>query len=399
MDQSERLTRLAALAVGVGANVQPGQRVVVTGLVEQAPLIREISRAAYRAGAAHVDALYTDRHLTRAHVELGPEATLSDTPPWIMTMLETLDSERGAYIQVHGEHDPELLADLDGRLVGKAQPLDLRRKWSEVIGRRTVAWTIVAGPTPAWAKQVFGKPDVDALWGAIEKAVRLDADDPVAAWRAHVARLRRIADALNERRFEAVRYKGPGTDFTVGLLPSSLWDGAETVTTTGVAHVANIPTEEIYTSPDRRKAEGRLRSTRPLQMLGAVVRDLELEFRDGRIVEVNAATGADVVRAELASDPNAVRLGEVSLVDGSSAVGRLGLTFYDTLFDENATCHIAYGAGFEYCVTDAKDRAEGLNESSVHRDFMVGGPDVQIDGREPGGAWIPILHDNEFRIR
>ena len=399
MDQSERLTRLAELAVRVGANVQPGQRVVVTGLVEQAPLIREIARAAYRAGALHVDALYSDRHLTRAHIELGPEATLSDTPPWLMTLMETLDSEHGAFIQVGGAADPELLADLDGRLVGKALPLDYRRKWMDVVGRRSVAWTIVAGPTPAWAQQVFGKPDVDALWDAIEKAVRLDAPDPVAAWREHVARIGHVADALNERRFEAIRYQGPGTDFTVGLLPSSLWDGGVTVTETGVTHVANIPTEEVYTSPDRRSAEGRLRSTRPLQMQGAVVRDLELEFRDGRIVGVNAGSGADIVRAELASDPNADRLGEVSLVDGSSAVGRLGLTFYDTLFDENATCHIAYGAGFEYCVTDEKDRAEGLNESSVHRDFMVGGPEVQIDGRERGGAWIPILRDNEFQIR
>ena len=398
MDQSERLRRLAELTVSVGANVQQGQRVVVTSIIENAPLVREITRAAYRAGASHVDALYTDRHLTRAHIELGPEETLSDTPPWLLALMETLDKENGAYIQVRGEAEPDLLADLDGRLVGKAQPLEYRKRWLDVIGRRTVSWTIVSAANPGWAAQVFGKPDVDALWNAIEKAIRLDVDDPIAAWRQHLAKLRRIATALNERRLEALRYKGPGTDFEVGLLPSSVWDGGETLTTRGVLHVANMPTEEVFTSPDRRKAEGRLRSTRPLQMNGTTVRDLEFEFRDGRIVGVNASAGADVVRAELASDPNAARLGEVSLVDGSSAVGRLGITFFDTLFDENATCHVAYGGGFTYCVTDEADRASGLNNSSIHTDFMVGGPDVQIDGREPGGAWIPILHDNEFRI-
>jgi len=315
-----------------------------------------------------------------------------------MALMESMDSEHAAFIQVQGDAEPELLADLDGRLVGKAQPLDYRRAWMDVIGRRTVSWTIVAAATPGWARQVFGKPDVDALWDAIEKAVRLDAPDPVAAWRAHLAKLRNVANALNERRFEALRYTGPGTEFTVGLLPSSVWDGGDSVTTQGISHVPNLPTEEVFTSPDRRKAEGHLRSTRPLQLGGTVVKDLEFEFRGGQIVNVGASTGADVVRAELASDPNAVRLGEVSLVDGSSAVGRLGITFYNTLFDENATCHIAYGAGFHYCVTDEADRDAGLNESSIHTDFMVGGPDVQIDGKERGGAWVPVLRQNEFRI-
>jgi aminopeptidase len=398
VDHDERLVRLADLAVSVGANVQRGQRVVISCLVENAPAAREIARAAYRAGAARVDVLYSDRHVTRAHIELGPEDTLSDTPPWLMSLMHTLDSERAAFIMVHGEAEPELLADLDGRLVGKAQPLDYRKEWSNVVGRRTVSWTIVPTVTLGWATLVFGKPDVDALWAAVERAIRLDAPDPVAAWKVHLAKLRRIADALNERHFEALRYKGPGTDFTVGLLPSSAWNGGAETTVNGVSHVPNLPTEEVYTSPDCRQAEGRLRSTRPLQMDGVTVRDLEFEVRGGRIVDVKASSGAELIRAELASDANANRLGEISLVDGSSAVGELGLTFWDTLFDENATCHIAYGAGFMYCVTDEADRAAGLNRSSVHTDFMVGGPDVQIDGKEPGGAWVPVLHDNEFRI-
>jgi aminopeptidase len=398
MDEDRRSERLAQLAVEVGANVQPGQLVVIAGFVEHAPLIREIARAAYRAGARFVEPEYLDRHLTRALIELGPDDSLNYSAPWLMTMLDTLGGERGAYIQVSGDPEPQLLADLPGDRVARARPRDWAERWVRMVGDMAVNWTIVPAPTPAWASQIFGEPDMDALWMAIEKAVRLDRTDPVAAWRLHLARLRRIANALNDRHFESLRYRGPGTDFTVGLLPSSRWVGGDTRTSFGVTHVPNLPTEEVFTSPDRRRAEGRLRSTRPLDVRGTIVRDLEFEFRAGRIVNVNASTGADVVRGELSIDENASRLGEVSLVDGSSEVGKLGLTFYNTLFDENATSHIAYGAGFAFAVEEEADRAAGLNESAVHTDFMVGGPEIEIDGKQRSGAWVPILRSNEFRI-
>ncbi|TMC52137.1 MAG: aminopeptidase [Chloroflexi bacterium] len=398
MDERQRIERLAHLAVEVGANVQPGQLVVIAGHLANAPVMREIARAAYRAGARRVEAEWIDRHMTRALIELGPEESLDYSAPWLLKLIETLAAEKGAYIQVSGDPEPELLSDLPGDRVARARPREWVAEWVRMVGENAVNWTIVPAPTPAWARQVFGKPDMDALWTAVEKAIRLDRADPVAAWRQHLARLRRIADALTERRFESVRYVGPGTDFTVGLLPSSRWKGAGTTTSFGVAYVPNMPTEEVYTSPDRRRAEGRLRSTRPLDMRGTIVRDLELEFRDGRIVNVKASSGAEVVRAEVAVDEGASRLGEVSLVDGSSEVGKLGLIFYNTLFDENATSHIAYGAGFANAVEDVADRVEGLNESAVHTDFMVGNPDVEISGQERGGAWVPILRDNEFRL-
>ena len=398
MDETERLRRLAELTVSVGVNVQPGQSVVIRGVIEHAPLVREIARAAYRAGARRVDAFYTDRFLTRALVELGPEASLNETRPWELAILDTMEKEGSAFVQISGDPHPQLLSDLDGRRVGKARPDAYHAGWLRLISERAVAWTIVAYPTPGWAAQVFGKPDVDALWSAVEKAVRLDQPDPVGAWRDHIERLRGIAAALNERRFESLRYRGPGTGVEVGLLPSSVWEAGGSTTASGISFVPNMPTEEIFTSPDRRKAEGTLRSTRPLQLNGTTVRDLQLEFREGRIVKVDASSGADVVRAEVESDENASRLGEVSLVDGSSAVGRLGLTFSNTLFDENATCHIAYGGGFAECVSDEADRAAGLNVSSAHTDFMVGGPEVEIQGKERGGSWIPILRDNEFLI-
>ncbi len=397
-EPAERLTRMAELAIRVGVDVQPGQLVVVLGQVENAPLTREIARAAYRAGASFVGSRYTDQHLTRALIELGPEASLSASTPWDVTMLKTLTAERGAYIQVSGDPEPDLLADLDGNSVGRARPHDFVVEWGRMVSERLVSWTIVPAPNAGWARQVFGKPDVDALWSAVEKAVRLDRADPIAEWRTRLDRLDRIASALTERSFDSLRYRGPGTDLIVGLLPSGRWTSGNFQTVFGHRHVPNLPTEEVFTSPDRRRADGKLRSTRPLQVGGTLVRDLELEFREGRIVEVRATVGADVIRGQVAIDDGAARLGEVSLVDGSSEVGKLGLTFYNTLFDENATCHIAYGDGFAFCVDAEADREAGLNDSSVHTDFMVGGPEVEIDGRERGGAWIPILRRDEFQI-
>jgi aminopeptidase len=398
MDQAERLARLARLAVEVGANVQPGQLVVVTGLVENAALAREVARAAYRAGARLVAPRYVDRHFTRALIELAPEESVSVTPPWDLVMLKTLAEERGAFIMLSGEAEPRLLDDLDETRVGNAQPLEYSAEWGRIIGARLVNWTIVPAPNPGWAEQVFGRPDVEPLWQAVEKAVRLDRSDPVEAWRGHIARLARIADALTERRFDSLHYQGPGTDLTVGLLPSSRWVCANFQTAAGLSHVPNLPTEEVFTTPDRRRAEGMLRSTRPLQVGGTMVTDLAFQFREGRIVDVKASRGADVIRAQLATDAAAARLGEVALVDGSSEVGKLDLTFFNTLFDENATCHVAYGNGFSFCVEDEADKEAGMNVSSVHTDFMVGGPEVQIDGIDAAGERVPILRDNEFQV-
>jgi aminopeptidase len=312
-------------------------------------------------------------------------------------MVKDLGERNGAIISITGEPDPNLLADLDQSRVGRLQPIALQQHYRDLVSRQLINWTIVAMPTAGWAQQVFGEPDVERLWLAIEKAVRLDTADPVAKWQAHIERLDAIARALGERHFDALHYNGPGTDLTVGLLPGSRWMCANFQTAFGVRHIPNLPTEEVFTSPDRRRAEGKLRSTMPLQVGGSVVQDLELVFKDGRITEVNASKGAEVIRAQVLADEGAAHLGELALVDGSSEVGKLGITFFNTLFDENATCHIAFGSGFAFAV-DEKDRAGGLNVSSIHTDFMVGGPEVEVDGIEKGGARVPILRNEEFQI-
>jgi aminopeptidase len=391
----ERLERYAELAVRVGANVQEGQEVFVHGLVEHAELVRALTRQAYRAGASYANVVYSDQHVRRAMIELGPDEALTYSPEWLKTIART--TAGNAQLGTSGNPEPELLADLDGERVSRAMPLEVAEISRQHHLEQRINWCGVAAPNPGWASQVLGEPDVERLWELVAFCFRLDEPDPVAAWRDHLDRLDARAAALTELRPDALRYRGPGTDFTVGLLPSARWRSARFSTADGIEYVANIPTEEIFTTPDRRRAKGTLRSSLPLSFGGQLIRGLELTFEDGRIVRVEAETGADVVRGHLANMENADRLGELALVTKESRVGQTGELFYNTLFDENATCHIAYGFGLPYSFDGEPD--EGMNVSNIHVDFMVGGPDLEVDALMPDGSEVPLIRGETWQLQ
>ena len=390
----DRLARYAELAVRVGVNVQAGQTLFVSPQIEHAPLARAIARAGYEAGARYVDVNYRDEHVRKAMIALGPDEALTLTPGWVKTRAHAL--EGNAMIWTTGEPEPDLMSDLDGERVGRAQMRELAEIARKRMVDRSTNWSGVAYPNEGWATQIFGEPDVERLWEAVAFCTRLDEPDPVAAWREHMHRLEARAAKLNELELDSLHYSGPGTDFTVGLLADARWLSALFRTRDGVEYVPNLPTEEVFTTPDCRRAEGTIRSSRPLALLGEVVEGLQLTVQEGRIVDVQAEKGADVVRGQVESDERASYFGELALVDGTSRVGQTGITFFETLYDENATCHIAYGFGIPESFEG--EPGEGMNVSNVHTDFMVGGPELSIDGIKKDGTRVPILREDQWQL-
>jgi aminopeptidase len=279
---------------------------------------------------------------------------------------------------------------------------DFERTWLRVVTEGAVAWSLIAFPTERWAQEALGEPDVERLWDAVAHALRLREDDPAGSWQTRLDELDARAQAMTERGFSAVRYRGPGTELEVGLIEGARWIAGREQTKGGREFVANLPTEEVFTTPHRLRAEGTIRSSMPLSLRGKVIEGLEMRFADGEIVEARATRGEDVLQAEIATDDGARRLGEIALVDDSSRVGETGVVFRNTLFDENAASHIAFGSGIGWTVDHLDGETPeqlGVNDSATHVDFMVGSPELEIDGVEPDGATVPLLREGRWQLQ
>lgn len=400
MSPEDAIPRLAELAVGFGANVQPGQIVGVSAEVGQEELARAVAEAAYRRGAKFVEVTYFDPHVKRARIAYAAADTLDFVPPWYGGRVLALGEQRCARIAFAGPTAPGLLDDLDPTRAGRDQ-LPRIRESGTVVSARTTNWTIVPFPTAGWARRVHPELDEDEalarLWEEIVHACRLDEPDPVAAWERRMAATAAAAAKLNELRLDALHYEGPGTDLTIGLLPSSRWWNARFATVEGIEHVPNVPSEEVFTSPDPQRAEGVVRSTKPLVLEdGTIVRGLEVRFERGRAVEFRAESGAETMEMRCALDEGAARLGEVALVDCEGRVGGMDTIFYDTLLDENAASHVALGNGFAFAAGD--EDAARVNRSGTHIDFMIGGDGVQVTGITREGERVPVLRGGAWQL-
>jgi aminopeptidase len=399
---AQLLERYADLIVTVGANVQPDQVLAVEALPEAQPLVAAIARRAYEKGARYVDVQYFDGDVKRIRAERARDGTLDWVPPWLgerIVALGELDAARCVLVPMV---PPGLLDGVDPARAGQDRLPTLEETF-KTIDDRSIAWTLSPYPTLRWARVVYPglDPDeaLDRLWQDVVHVCRLDEPDPAAAWHERIEQIFQVARRLDALDLDALRFEGPGTDLTVGLLPSSRFakEGGASQTRTGVRHVPNIPTEEVYTTPDPRRTEGLVTATKPLDVAGSLVTGLRVRFEGGRAVEIEADANADALRYRCAVDEGASRLGEVALVDRESRIGRLGRTFFTTLLDENASSHLALGDAYSSPIADPADLLH-INASAVHIDFMIGSDDVAVTGTTKGGAQLPIMRGGSWQI-
>lgn len=396
------LERYADLIVSVGANVQPDQVLAVEALPEAQPLVAAIARRAYKEGARYVDVVYIDAAVKRIRAESAPDDSLEWVPPWLgrrMLDLGDLDAARVVLVPLV---PPGLLDGVDPARAGRDR-LPTVEELFKVIDDRSVAWTLSPHPTRSWAQIVYPELDADAalerLWEDVAHVCRLDEPDPAAAWNERIEQIWQVARRLDALDLDALRFTGPGTELTVGLLPSSRFakEGGASRTRTGVRHVPNLPTEEVYTTPDPERTEGFVTATKPLDVSGSLVTGLRVRFEHGRAVQIDADANVEALRGRCATDAGALRLGEVALVDRESRIGKLGRTFFTTLLDENAASHLALGDAYASPIADPADLPR-INASAVHIDFMIGSDEVDVTGVTKSGAEVPVLRGGSWQI-
>lgn len=404
---NESLKKYAELAVDIGVAVKPGDTVYVQISVDQAQLARLIVAAAYQRGAAEVQVQWFDDVLKRLDMAHMADERLFNIPAFVKGQFDYWVDHQAKRITVVSS-DPDNLAGIDSNRIAKYQEAFAKayKRLMEAISSMSISWTIIGAASPRWAQKVF--PDAatpeeatELLWEAIFKTTRIDQPDPEAAWKAHDQKLREKAAWLNNEQFDQLHYMAPGTDLVVGLPKNHIWEGAGAFNPRGEEFMANMPTEEVFTAPDFRRIDGTVVSTKPLSYGGNILEDMHFTFKDGQIVEAHAKQGDDVLQ-NLLKTLGARSLGEVSLVPDPSPISQSGLIFFNTLFDENASDHMALGQAYPFSVKDGvamtneQRAAAGLNQSPTHVDFMMGSAAMNIDGIKPDGTIIPIFRNGDW---
>jgi aminopeptidase len=404
---AEKLDQLAEVAVRVGLGLKAGQELLMTASLDAVGLARRITEHAYRAGASLVTTLYTDDEASLMRYRSAPDASFDHAAKWLYDGMGAAFKSGAARLAITGAN-PSLLSNEDPDKVGRANRAVSKayRPALELITRHEINWTIVASATPAWAAAMFPNdaPAVamDKLWEAIFDTTRINVDDPVSVWKQHDAELHKRAARLNEKRYAALHYRGPGTDFRLGLSDGHLWLGGGTTAGNGNYCIPNMPTEEVFTTPHKDRADGTVTATKPLSHQGTMIEGIRVRFEGGRIVEAHATRGQEVLQRLIDTDDGARRLGEVALVPHSSPIASSGMLFFNTLFDENAASHIALGQSYSSCLRDGDKltpeelAGRGANESLIHVDWMIGSGKLDIDGETATGTTEPLMRQGEW---
>lgn len=405
-----RLEQYAALAVEVGVNIQPGQKLCIMTQVEAAPFVRLVVKHAYEVGASYVHVEWADEQIVRTRLEKSSEEGLGFYPEWVVDGRVKLAEEGAAFLWITADN-PDLLNGIDAsRIAAVTKPAQTAlQPFRKYTLSNDCAWSIVAVPTPEWAAKVF--PDlassgeqVGALWEAIFAATRVDADNPIASWREHADGLRSKAERLNERRYKELRYRSAatGTDVSIGLPDGHIWVSAGAKNKQGSVFIPNMPTEEVFTSPHKDTINGTVYSSKPLSYNGNLIDNFSITFTNGRITAYQAEQGYDALKGLVETDEGSHFLGEIALVPFRSPISDTNLTFYNTLFDENAACHLAIGFAFPFCIEGGNGQSKeelaerGLNNSLTHVDFMIGTADLDIDGVRQDGSVEPLFRGGNW---
>jgi aminopeptidase len=403
----QQLEKYAALTVEVGVNIQKGQTLVITAPVSAADFVRKVSKNAYKLGAKHVTVDWLDDELTRMKFEMAPEESFNEFPNWMTKGKNELAEEGAAFLHIDSK-DPDLLKGISQNRIQKATKAasNALKPFRNRMMSDKNSWSIVGIPTQAWADKVF--PDLeeanrmDALWDAIFQATRIDKENPVEEWKQHSDNLDSKADYLNEQKFHALHYTAPGTDLTIELAKDHIWVSAGSVNENGNPFIANMPTEEVFTANSKTGVSGFVTSTKPLSYAGNLIENFMLTFEAGKIIDFKAENGYDTLKQLIETDEGSAYLGEIALVPHNSPISNTDLIFFNTLFDENASNHLAIGKAYPFCVEGGKNMSEeevvahGLNDSLSHVDFMIGSSEMNIDGITKDGNRVPVFRNGSW---